>query len=513
MAQGKFLFVLLGGKRQKCVVFVWCSLCFTVGLFAQSGNGLVAEFTFNNGAPTNSAGGNPAKAVGVSYGEDRFGNSDAACFLNGTADSYLNLGTSAVLKPGQGSISLWVKMMGEVYSGRGYDCNPIILTKNAEGDDFFEAYAITYSLDNKRLVGVSSLSSLQQVSATTLEPYDLYEWHHLVMTYSDSVLCLYIDGALENSSVKKFRTQFLESDSVMIGYSANTKNLRYLYGFVDDIGIYNRPLTAAEVVELYTEGDPNRYRNLIIVLLTSAGLLATGVGLMVRQFRKALEREKEKNRVQRQVFEMETRVIKAQMNPHFIFNSMNSIQQFILADDTSNANTYLVKFAKLLRKILESSTDEHITLENEIDILDKYIEIESLRFDHAFSYEIIIDEKLHKRNVRIPHMLVQPFVENAIWHGLLKQESRKDLKITFGYISEESLSCTIDDNGAGRTAKKTEQTLLKKKSLGIHFTSQRLELMRKEWGGNFGVEITDKVTESGTPAGTRVLITIPILNN
>jgi LytS/YehU family sensor histidine kinase len=226
-----------------------------------------------------------------------------------------------------------------------------------------------------------------------------------------------------------------------------------------------------------------------------------------------IEQEKEKNRIQRQVYEMETRVLKAQMNPHFIFNSMNSIQQFILANDNANANAYLVKFARLLRKILESSTDEHISLDNELDILNKYIEIESLRFEDAFSYEIVVDDKLNRPDTRIPHMLIQPFVENAIWHGLLMKESDKNLKIFFEYVDEHSLWCVVDDNGAGRRAQKTEGSVPKKKSLGIHFTAQRLELMRKEWGGDYGVEIADKVNAQGVSDGTRVKIKIPILKN
>jgi LytS/YehU family sensor histidine kinase len=345
------------------------------------------------------------------------------------------------------------------------------------------------------------------------EPLTLDEWHHLVMTYSDTALCLYIDGNLESTSKKNFRSMFWPGDSVVVGTTANKKNVRSLAGYVDDISIYNKVLSADAISELYKEGDPNRLRDLVVIILASATGMALIILLIVRKFRRVLEKEKEKNRIQRQVYEMETRVLKAQMNPHFIFNSMNSIQQFILINDNENANTYLVKFARLLRKILESSTDENITLENEVDILNKYIEIESLRFERAFSYEITVDDKLSRSDTRIPHMLIQPFVENAIWHGLLMKENSKNLKITFEYVNQVSLCCTIDDNGAGRNAEKVAVNVSKQKSLGVHFTSQRLELMRKEWGGEYGVEIIDKVGEQGASAGTRVIIRIPILKN
>lgn len=507
-------FIFMGGVKHYLFGFVWMFFSFLQAqhVFAQDYEP-VAYFSFNSGNTNDESGGASAKAVGVSYGDDRFGNSRAACFLSGTAKSYLNLGTNPILKPAEGTISLWVKMISEVYSGDGYACNPIVLTKNGQGDDFFEAYSITYQLNNKRVGAASTLSQQNQVCAVSTEAFELNEWHHLVMTYSDSAVCLYLDGSLESSVVKNFRTQFLPTDSVMIGSSANKKNFRFLSGYVDDIAIYNRVLSPEAIARLYEEGDPNRLRNIVVVVLGILGILGLLISVMVWKFRKALQREKEKNRIQRQVYEMETRVLKAQMNPHFIFNSMNSIQQFILDDDTENANTYLVKFARLLRKILESSTDEYITLENEVDILNKYIEIESLRFDHAFSYEINVDHQLNDRTTRIPHMLIQPFVENAIWHGLLMKESSKNLIISFELLNEHSLSCVIDDNGAGRTAEKPESSAIKKKSLGIHFTAQRLELMRKELGGNYGVEIIDKVSESGKSAGTRVLITIPILKN
>ncbi len=473
----------------------------------------VVYFTFNDGNASDEFGGASAKAVGISYGDDRFGNHQSACFLNGTANSYLNLGTDPKLKPREGTISFWTKMIGEVYSGDGYLCNPFILTKNSEGDDFFEAYSVCYDLNNKRIAAASTLSSQDQVCARSVGNFVLNEWQHVVMTYSDSSVCLYINGRLESCAVKNFQTRFLNTDSVMMGYSANIKNRRFLSGYVDDIAIYNSVLSADAVAQLYEVGDPNRFRNLVLIILGSVILLGLLIAIMVWRFRKALQREREKNRIQRQVFEMETRVIKAQMNPHFIFNSMNSIQQFILVDDTGNANTYLVKFAKLLRKILESSTEENITLDNELDILNKYIEIESLRFESAFTYQIVVDGKLNAPETRIPHMLIQPFVENAIWHGLLKKESDKNLNISFKYLNEQALCCIIDDNGAGRNLNKVSPDVIKKKSLGVQFTAQRLELMRKEWGADYGIEITDKTSASGTSEGTCVKITIPILKN
>lgn len=209
---------------------------------------------------------------------------------------------------------------------------------------------------------------------------------------------------------------------------------------------------------------------------------------------------------------MEMQVIKAQMNPHFIFNAINSVQQFILVNDNDNARKYLVKFSRLLRMILESSHEDSISLENEIDILTRYIEIEALRFERSFTYEIVTDAGLNTSRIKIPQMLIQPLVENAIWHGLLPKEDDRRLRIHFSCADPQILVCIIDDNGVGRNARKAEEGVSKRRSLAISFIRQRLELMNRERNKGYGIYITDKTDAQGNSAGTSVTITLPILN-
>jgi hypothetical protein len=225
-----------------------------------------------------------------------------------------------------------------------------------------------------------------------------------------------------------------------------------------------------------------------------------------------LKKEREKNDLKVSMYELETKAVKAQMNPHFIFNSLNSIQQFILGGDNENAYRYLAKFSKLVRKLLESNTSDTITLEDEIDLLKRYIEIEALRFESVFKYEIEVDERLNMGAVEIPHLLVQPFIENAIWHGLLQKKGDKKLKVSFAYINEKCLNCVVEDNGVGRNFKKPDVIILKtKQSLAIEFIKQRLELLQKTKNINCGFEFIDKKDEQGNSTGTKVTITIPIL--
>jgi LytS/YehU family sensor histidine kinase len=198
------------------------------------------------------------------------------------------------------------------------------------------------------------------------------------------------------------------------------------------------------------------------------------------------------------------------MNPHFIFNSLNSIQQFILERDNEKAFFYLTRFSKLIRRLLESNRSETISLEEEMDLLKKYLEIESMRFDQAFNYKIVHADGLIPSNIKIPHMMIQPFVENAIWHGLLHKHGERNLQVSFSCVNNEILRCVVDDDGVGRKAE-SEKNKKGRKSLGIEFIKERLELMSNNYRTEFNMAVIDKKDLAGKPLGTRVEITLPIM--
>ena len=225
-----------------------------------------------------------------------------------------------------------------------------------------------------------------------------------------------------------------------------------------------------------------------------------------------MKKEEEKLKLNRKLYEMETKVIKSQMNPHFMFNSLNTIQQFIITNENEKAQYYLSKFSRLIRKLLESTTKDNISLADEIDLLNRYLEIESLRFNNVFKYTIKVDEKIDTAKTFIPHFLIQPFVENAIWHGLLTKDGDKDLQISFEFINEYKIICTIDDNGVGRKNSETKRSL-EKKSLAINFIQQRLDLINKIMKEDFKINILDKTDEKGNSEGTKIVITLPIIKN
>lgn len=221
-----------------------------------------------------------------------------------------------------------------------------------------------------------------------------------------------------------------------------------------------------------------------------------------------IRRKKEElNRINEQMAQLELASLRSQMNPHFIFNSLNSVQKYIWENKEEDAAEYLAKFAKLMRAILENSRKELVPLKEEIEILKIYIELEHRRSNGQFDYSIRTDETLSQDCTMVPPMLMQPFIENAIWHGLNKKLSKGNLFISIEK-KEGSLVCIIDDDGVGRQPGNTA-TGTGKKSLGIDITQQRIARLMQATKLEAGIVIHDK-KENGLPAGTTVIITLPI---
>jgi hypothetical protein len=204
--------------------------------------------------------------------------------------------------------------------------------------------------------------------------------------------------------------------------------------------------------------------------------------------------------------------IKSQMNPHFFYNALNAIQSFIFSDDKRNASTYLVKLSNLTRMILEMSEKESITLDEEMGALKLYLELEKMRFSDDFNYELQAGRYVETDLLRIPPMIVQPYVENALKHGLLHKKGAKYLIINFERVGND-LQITIDDNGIGRE-KALELRQLKKEKHHPFATDanyRRIELLNKGRRNNIGVAYTDKTDGQGMASGTKVTITIPLI--
>ena len=208
---------------------------------------------------------------------------------------------------------------------------------------------------------------------------------------------------------------------------------------------------------------------------------------------------------------MEQRILRSQMNPHFLFNALNAIKLYIIKNDQNNAINYLNKFSRLIRKILDTSAHKEITLQEELDTISLYMNIENIRFDHAIDFSIEIEEGVNPSLVRIPSLILQPFLENALWHGLSLKEGSKTLKLSIQRNTEAYIQIVIQDNGIGRVAAEQlkEDRLLQRRSYGIAITRERLTNFSKTFQNRFMLDMKDLFNPDGSAAGTEVSISIP----
>ena len=220
--------------------------------------------------------------------------------------------------------------------------------------------------------------------------------------------------------------------------------------------------------------------------------------------------------INKQIAEIRMTALQAQMSPHFIFNSLNSIRHLISIQEKDEAIAYLSKFSKLIRKILENSRENTVAISNEFEQLELYIQLEQLRFNNKFDYHIMVDERIDAENTEIPPLLIQPYVENAILHGLINKNGKGDLWLSLEK-NNGSLICKIEDNGIGRTKAQEieERKVTRHKSLGIKVTNERISTLSGLLNHKMEVVIEDlfETTPPETtsqPAGTRVIITIPV---
>ncbi len=207
-----------------------------------------------------------------------------------------------------------------------------------------------------------------------------------------------------------------------------------------------------------------------------------------------------------QLVDQELKALRAQMNPHFLFNAMNSIKGIIIKKEIKNATEYLTKFSSLIRSILENSEKKLIPLSKELQALKLYIELESLRFNNDFNYQLTLDKNIDPNFVRILPLVFQPFVENAIWHGLLpKENGNKELKI---FLSKRGdyLICEIEDNGIGRSNSAKVIARKNHQSMGTDITIKRIKMHHSA----NDIQILDLMNNSNYPIGTKVILTFYI---
>jgi two-component system LytT family sensor kinase len=247
------------------------------------------------------------------------------------------------------------------------------------------------------------------------------------------------------------------------------------------------------------------------ILTTVATICAQKINHVITEqaFRQAERQLMETNK---RVAETKLLALRMQMNPHFIFNSLNSINSLILQNETDSASTLLTKFSRLMRQILDNARTEWVSLRSELKALQIYVELEQLRYDNCFEVSFQISDALDQDLIRVPPLITQPYVENAIWHGLLpKKEGIRRLLIICRKETNR-LIIEIVDNGIGREASSRlrQQPLTNHKGYGVNLIEERLRLMNEMYDVDGAITCTDRYQKSGLPAGTCVNFTLKL---
>ena len=247
----------------------------------------------------------------------------------------------------------------------------------------------------------------------------------------------------------------------------------------------------------------------LLIFACLSGIIVWNISL--KRKNEKLRNESSRSEWERIATDLEMQALRAQMNPHFIFNCLSSINRFILKNEADRASDYLTRFSRLIRMVLINSQKDVISLEDEIDTLRLYIEMEQLRFRNHFNYSIILNNDIKPGAISIPPLILQPFCENAIWHGLMHKQTPGELIISFS-MKDETLECTITDNGIGRKHAEfiKQNSGEDRKSLGLKLTAERLALYNGTNGFTTTYSIRDIVDERGEAAGTTVVLQIKV---
>ncbi len=287
---------------------------------------------------------------------------------------------------------------------------------------------------------------------------------------------------------------------------SSATNLRYMN---DIIVRYENDKKNNQIAVLAKENEIVRLRlkkqqTTLLVSALIVGLISSILYILYRQYQ---------NKNEKRVLTLEQKMLRSQMNPHFLFNSLNSIKLYIINNEQKNAVHYLNKFSKLVRKILEASSQKEIPLAEELDTMELYMNIENIRFSNEIDFKIEVDKDINIDNIKIPSLTLQPFLENSLWHGLSPKEGEKKIQVNVKNKDKGHVSIEIVDNGVGRTMAEVnkENRVLKRKSLGIRITKERLANFAKDYQNKFDVAIMDLFDENGNPNGTKVILDIPTI--
>lgn len=273
----------------------------------------------------------------------------------------------------------------------------------------------------------------------------------------------------------------------------------------------NEGIWSDEIYELPIYIGTPWHKTTIFYLMLGALGAAMVLGVYRYRVNEIRKEESLQAEFEKQIANVEMSALRAQMNPHFIFNCLNSIDRYIIKNDTKKASEYLNNFGRLIRLILQNSRSNYVNLKDELEALELYMKLEQMRFRNSFDYEIHVQHDINPENYEIPPMLIQPYVENAIWHGLNHKKEKGKVMVSI-CIHNDIVICTVEDNGIGRAASKAmmNNKEIKRQSMGMNITSERMAIINKLYDTYNHVDIIDLYNDQGNPLGTRVILNISL---
>ncbi|AWX44703.1 Histidine kinase [Flagellimonas maritima] len=331
--------------------------------------------------------------------------------------------------------------------------------------------ARTHSMPSNILYGYKKLSDFERARGNYEKAYEFYK---KADEYDEEI-----------SSATNFRYM----NDIIVRYEADKKN--------NQISVLAKE---NEIVRLRLRKN----QTTLLVSTLIVGLFASILYILYRQYQSKNEKR---------MLSLEQNLLRSQMNPHFLFNSLNSIKLYIINNEQKNAVHYLNKFSKLVRKILEASSLKEISLAEELETVELYMNIENIRFSNEIDFKITVDHDINTENIKVPSLALQPFLENSLWHGLSPKEGEKRIHVNIKKKNGSHISIEICDNGVGRGVAQInkENRVLKRKSVGIRITKERLANFSKDYQHKFDVDIIDLFDDDGNPKGTKVILDIPTI--
>ena len=327
-----------------------------------------------------------------------------------------------------------------------------------------------------------------------------------------NVLYSVYDRIHQTDSAYIYYQKYIEIKEIVI--SDQTKGKFAAYGYEQRFELLNKQKLIGQQqlkIQVQKLKSESVLRNILIGGILMILLLGVILfrNIILKRKNEKLGNEKTQTDLKHKATELEMQALRAQMNPHFIFNCLSSINRFVLKNETEAASDYLTKFSRLIRMALNNSNKTFITLEDELATLKLYMDMERLRFKNSFDYNISFTNSIDTDNVYVPPLLLQPFVENAIWHGLMHKEGQGRLEIEL-CIEDKTLTCTMTDNGIGRkkAAVLKSKSAEKQKSLGLQITHERLALLNLNMNEQTSFNFEDIIDDEGNDAGTRVILKI-----